>query len=440
MASDASGPARSLLPWGIGAGLAAVVATGFLVLPGLRLDPPPDAAETQRVVTLAEPENPPAPTDPLPAADVGEPRFDLVRMERDGTTLVAGQAMPRSRVSVVVDGVTRSHTYSDETGQFVVFLALEASSEPRVLWLTARGQGGEMLSSVDTVILAPDGAVREPSDGPGLSGSTQSTENPGEETPPGIPTARLAVPPANQQSLPTVQTAGPSDPTIADEPADQPGHDAPLPGDPAPDGTIVTAVLKQPVATPATPKRQTDTAPIRPARALLNDADGVRLLNPPPLDGAGKVRVDSLEYGADAGVVLRGRAEAGGTVAALLDGTEQAEISPDPQGAWVLHLADVKPGTYALGVVRRNASGQVTDRVDLPFRREDPGVIAAALSGAPAQVVTVQPGSTLWAIARERYGDGTHYVQVYDANRSEIRNPDLIYPGQVFKLPVSERP
>jgi len=47
----------------------------------------------------------------------------------------------------------------------------------------------------------------------------------------------------------------------------------------------------------------------------------------------------------------------------------------------------------------------------------------------------VQPGSTLWAISREHYGEGVLYVRVFEANRERIRDPDLIYPGQVFALP-----
>lgn len=49
--------------------------------------------------------------------------------------------------------------------------------------------------------------------------------------------------------------------------------------------------------------------------------------------------------------------------------------------------------------------------------------------------VTVQPGNTLWAIARENYGEGILYVRLYEANRDRIRDPDLIYPGQVFDIP-----
>lgn len=55
---------------------------------------------------------------------------------------------------------------------------------------------------------------------------------------------------------------------------------------------------------------------------------------------------------------------------------------------------------------------------------------------APAPLtVTVQPGFTLWRIARENFGDGVLYVKVFEANKGQIRNPDLIYPGQVFTIP-----
>jgi len=50
-------------------------------------------------------------------------------------------------------------------------------------------------------------------------------------------------------------------------------------------------------------------------------------------------------------------------------------------------------------------------------------------------VRTVQPGNTLWAIARDKYGEGILYVAVFEANKDLNRNPDLIYPGQIFRLP-----
>ena len=49
--------------------------------------------------------------------------------------------------------------------------------------------------------------------------------------------------------------------------------------------------------------------------------------------------------------------------------------------------------------------------------------------------MTVQPGYTLWGIAKSEFGDGVMYVQVFEANKDRIRDPDLIYPGQVFTIP-----
>lgn len=113
-----------------------------------------------------------------------------------------------------------------------------------------------------------------------------------------------------------------------------------------------------------------------------------------------------------------------------------ADIDVASDGRWKGELPDIDKGTYTLRVDELDDAGQVTSRVETPFRREDPDVLADADSGeAPATQVTVQTGNTLWAIARDRYGEGTLYVQVFEANRDRIRDPDLIFPGQVFALP-----
>ena len=56
-------------------------------------------------------------------------------------------------------------------------------------------------------------------------------------------------------------------------------------------------------------------------------------------------------------------------------------------------------------------------------------------SASGENVITVQWGHTLWGIAQQHFGEGVAYVQIYEANRDQIRNPDLIYPGQIFTLP-----
>lgn len=69
----------------------------------------------------------------------------------------------------------------------------------------------------------------------------------------------------------------------------------------------------------------------------------------------------------------------------------------------------------------------------------EPGTEAAPDQVAQKVSITVQPGYSLWKIARDTYGDGILYVQVYEANKDQIGDPDLIYPGQVFELP-SQKP
>ncbi|MEP1031097.1 MAG: LysM peptidoglycan-binding domain-containing protein, partial [Alphaproteobacteria bacterium] len=54
---------------------------------------------------------------------------------------------------------------------------------------------------------------------------------------------------------------------------------------------------------------------------------------------------------------------------------------------------------------------------------------------AAGQVVIVQPGNSLWRIARRVYGEGVQYTIIYRANKQQIGDPDLIYPGQVFQVP-----
>ena len=70
----------------------------------------------------------------------------------------------------------------------------------------------------------------------------------------------------------------------------------------------------------------------------------------------------------------------------------------------------------------------------------DAAAAAPAVGGAHAVVRLVDTrkvvaGDSLWGISERLYGDGLRYSQIYAANAAQIRNPRLIYPGQVFVLP-----
>lgn len=58
-----------------------------------------------------------------------------------------------------------------------------------------------------------------------------------------------------------------------------------------------------------------------------------------------------------------------------------------------------------------------------------------ALAKPSGQNYTVKRGDCLWNIAKRFYGNGAKYTTIYNANRSKIRNPNLIYPGQVLWIP-----
>ena len=58
-----------------------------------------------------------------------------------------------------------------------------------------------------------------------------------------------------------------------------------------------------------------------------------------------------------------------------------------------------------------------------------------AVQPVPDAKIIIQPGNNLWKLSRRIYGKGVMYTVIYEANRDYIRNPNLIYPGQIFVTP-----
>ena len=134
---------------------------------------------------------------------------------------------------------------------------------------------------------------------------------------------------------------------------------------------------------------------------------------------------------------MAGRANrASDAVRIYLDNKPIATLEVDPDGRWRGDLPEIDTGVYTLRVDEVSADGAVTSRIQTPFQREDPAVLEAARDlNSDSKRVTVQAGDTLWAISRERYGEGLLFVQVFEANKDSIRDANLIFPGQVFDLP-----
>ena len=144
--------------------------------------------------------------------------------------------------------------------------------------------------------------------------------------------------------------------------------------------------------------------------------------------------LDTIVYDQLGDVVISGHANTDDYVRIYLD-NEPAVIQKVPDtGQWEITLSDVPDGLYDLRVDSVDAAGAVTERVQSPFKRETPDV-AQQIAQDQGPTVTIQPGYTLWALAENRYGSGVRYVQIYEANRGNIKDPDLIYPGQIFDIP-----
>jgi hypothetical protein len=204
---------------------------------------------------------------------------------------------------------------------------------------------------------------------------------------------------------------------------------------PSPPGAEAGPVLAALPQAPATGPR-----PAAP-RVLLADDRGVRVLQP---GGAPEVQevvaIDSIAYDTAGAVILAGRGRPDSYVRIYIDNSEVITAASDADGQWRTDLPDVDRGVYTLRVDEVDKAGKVKSRAETPFQREDPVEIAAANPeaapgpGEPLRVI-VQPGNTIWGIARRDWGEGILYVRVWEANKDRIRNPDLIYPGQIFDMP-----
>ncbi len=161
-----------------------------------------------------------------------------------------------------------------------------------------------------------------------------------------------------------------------------------------------------------------------------------RVLQAPGAAEAGPLGLDTVDYDDRGHIRFAGHAAPGATVRLYADNRALGDAAADAQGRWSLTPPSLSVGLHQLrvdqiGVGAGGRAGAVVARVELPFRK----VLLPKGSVAKGQVV-VQPGENLWRMARAAYGDGLRYTVIVRANRGQIRDPALIYPGQAFTVPV----
>lgn len=161
-----------------------------------------------------------------------------------------------------------------------------------------------------------------------------------------------------------------------------------------------------------------------------------RILQAPEAGGGievtGGLSLDTVDYDQTGNFAIAGRGIKGGEVLIYMDNRLIGRSAVSAESVWrVAPDGTVLPGLHKLRVDQVDASGKIVARIETPFSR------AAVEPLEPgAGWVVVQPGNSLWRIARRIYGGGMRYVVIYEANRDQIRDADLIYPGQIFVTPV----
>lgn len=272
-----------------------------------------------------------------------KPTFDIVRVNPQGDTVIAGRARPNSEITVMQGDKVIGRARADKRGEWVLVPQTPIAPGTHTLTIVSRRADGTEVSSDQSVV------VVVPERGKDVAGS-----------------------PATGTS-----------------------------------GSLAVAIPKEKTGAPV----------------VLQTPGGI---------GNAELSLDAIDYGqAGRNLDLSGRAPPGTEVRVYLDNRFIGRATADEKGIWRLSPGiDIPAGLYKMRVDRVDSAGKVIARVELPFSR------AVPIQGlADGTVVFVQPGNSLWRLARRSYGEGLRYTEIYQANKDQIRDPDLIYPGQVFVLP-----
>jgi LysM repeat protein len=369
------------------------------------------------------------------------PAFDVVRVAPDGAATVAGTAPPDAAVSLRIDGAEVAAGKADGQGKFALLFTMPPADAPRLMQLVTIA-GGVETAAKEMVAVAPVAAPKVAKAAPQTAAE---------------PAAGVTA----EATATTAETTDAAQPSFTSPPAAllvtgsgvkvlQSGA-APTPGF-APALTIDSIAYTADGAVQVGGRGQQgqdvrlylDQKPLTTAPVGADGAWAVSLPDVAP--GLYTLRADMVLP--DGKVTARfetpfKRETTEALAAALGSGTRavqpaeptptaetQAEAAPEPATATETASAETTAAEPA--APQPTAAQPATAQ---PAATQ-PAATQPAEAPPPAPMtVTVQPGYTLWGIAKTEFGDGVMYVQVFEANKDRIRDPDLIYPGQVFTIP-----
>ena len=335
-----------------------------------------------------------------PAAEKTQPpSFDVVRAEADGSMVLAGRAPPNSRVEVMAGKVMIGNIVAGPSGDFAV--VLDEPLKPGAYQLTIRSttdDGVAMTSQQTAVVSIPsdqNGQVLALINEPGAPSKLITVPNrvtPKQaQSPAGQSTT--AVPGATADAAPTTAAGKPG---VAVEAVEVDGQKIFLAGSAAPGRTV---------------RARVDDKTLGQAKA---SEDGRFLI-----EGQGDIAVGDHTVKADLLDPHGGAVIATTSVPFARDSEDGfAAVAPTSAGASPAEASASAGG----GSVNQPETGGDLPKVDPTLR---------SVHGA----VIIRRGDTLWRISQRVYGHGIRYSTIYLANASQIRDPDRIWPGQVFSVP-----
>lgn len=252
--------------------------------------------------------------------------------------------------------------------------------------------------------------------------------------------------------------------TQADEPAST--EVATAPADAAPEATTGSETAEASVPVPAA-KQPSEKAPESEVAAVAPAAKPTETAQPaaPTVTATASqaapeapkpvVTVEAVE--SERGkLYVAGTGTKGQVVRIYVGDQYVGDVRVGSNGRWLLQAPrDLKPGTVDIRAdLVGDAQGTVLARAAVAFEKAEEQIVltkvvasgetatdGGAAAGSVVQAlpnVIIRKGDNLWTISRRLYGQGIRYTTIYQANKGQIRNPDLIYPGQVFLTPQGD--
>lgn len=397
--------------------------------------PQPDGAT--KVARLSPPKQPAAPVKSpeqqvQSAKDPVLPAFDVVRVEPNGSVVVAGKSEPDASVEMLVGEQVIGTAKADGGGDFAIVLDQPLKSGDYQLTLRSTAPGASAVASAETAVVSipenPSGQVLAMVETPGEASqvitapepATRATAEPAKPTEPSKAEEAVASSQAVQPEQPPQQqaAAAPSDTTAMAQPE----------GVPAP------AVAVQAVEIERTKIFVAGTA--EPGRAVRVYADEMRL-GEAKVEPSGRFLVEAERELPVGNYTIRADVLSDDRSRVIARAAVPFEREP---GETIAALAPTDPTSPPANGPARDPNTESKAAQPAQQTPSSGGATAAHTTTAPklepvASAVIIRRGDTLWRISRRVYGRGIRYSTIYLANQDQITNPDRIWPGQVFSLP-----